>query len=101
MRKLVSFQWPVFGRLSESTILLILAVVLGLATGAGVWLFRHGIEFFQSIYREGILANLLGGLGSWAIVPILGLAGLIVGVLVNWFVGPERHHGVAGIMESV
>ncbi len=101
MRKLVTYQWPIFGRLSESTILLILAVVLGLTTGAGVWLFRHGIEFFQSVYREGILGHLLEGLGAWAIVLLLGIAGLIVGLLVDRFVGTERHHGVAGIMESV
>ncbi len=101
MRKLVTYPWPILGRLSESTILLILAVVLGLTTGAGVWLFRHGIEFFQSIYREGIVAHVLEGLGPWVIVPLLGLAGLIVGLLVDRFVGVERHHGVAGIMESV
>lgn len=49
MRKPFTFQWPVFGRLSESSILLILAVVLGLTTGAGVWLFRHGIEFSEHL----------------------------------------------------
>lgn len=101
MKKLVAYQWPIFGRLSESNILLILSVVLGLTTGAGVWLFRHGIEFFQRVYREGILSHVLEGFGPWLIIPILGLAGLIVGLLVDRFVGVERHHGVAGIMESV
>lgn len=101
MRKLRLYSWPIFGQLSESNILLVLAVVLGLTTGAGVWLFRHGIEFFQTVYREGFLGHALEGLGSWAIVPILGLAGLMVGLIVERFVGIERHHGVAGIMESV
>lgn len=55
MRKPFTFQWPVFGRLSESSILLILAVVLGLTTGAGVWLFRHGIEFFRTFIVRGFL----------------------------------------------
>jgi CIC family chloride channel protein len=39
--------------------------------------------------------------GGWtvALVPVVG--GLVVGLLVFYFIGEERHHGVAGIMESV
>lgn len=34
-------------------------------------------------------------------MPILGLAGLVVGLFVNWFVGAEHHNGVAGVMEAM
>ncbi|MCC7447470.1 MAG: chloride channel protein [Anaerolineae bacterium] len=85
---------------SENTLLLALAVAVGITTAGGIWLFRHGFEFFQAIYRESLLDGLLRGLGVWAIIPILALAGLIVGAIMDRFIGEERHHGVAGIMES-
>src|SRR4051812_33641139 len=87
---------------SENTLLLLLAVAVGIVTGLGVWLFRTGIDFFQLIFRErladGVLAPVLG---AAAIVAALALAGLIVGWVMHRFIGEERHHGVAGIMESV
>jgi CIC family chloride channel protein len=81
--------------------LLTLAVAVGLATGAGVWLFKHGFEFFEEAYRHTLLETFGEALGPWAIVPVLALAGLIVGFLLSRFIGEERHHGVAGIMEAV
>ncbi len=103
MRNLLSRAgWKSWGwSPSENALLLALAVAVGITTAGGVWLFRHGFEFFQAVYRESLLDGLLHGLGVWAIIPILALAGLIVGVLVDRFIGEERHHGVAGIMESV
>ena len=87
---------------SENTLLLILAVGVGIVTGLGVWLFRTGIDFFQLIFRERLADGLLAPLlGAAAIVVALALAGLIVGWIMQRFVGEERHHGVAGIMESV
>ncbi len=89
--------WPP----SENTLLLSLAVGVGVATGGGVWLFREGIDFFQQTYREGILAGLAPKFGPWAIIPVLAMAGLLVGFLMDRLIGEERHHGVAGIIESV
>src|SRR5215467_491654 len=86
--------------LSENSTLLILAVSVGLATGGGVWLFRAGITFFQSTFREGLANSVFGFLGPFAIVLVLALAGLIVGFLADRLIGEERHHGVAGIMEA-
>jgi CIC family chloride channel protein len=80
--------------------LLALAIAVGLGTGAGVWLFKHGFEFFQETYRHGLLEALGEPLGQWAIIPVLALGGLIVGLLAARFIGEERHHGVAGIMEA-
>lgn len=85
-------------QLSENAILVGLAVGVGLAAGAGVWLFRLGIDFFHRLFRIEALDLLLG---RFAVVLSLALAGLIVGWIMARFIGEERHHGVAGIMEAV
>lgn len=85
----------------ENATLLTLAVSVGLSTGIGVWLFRQGFDFFGRVYREALSQGIFSGLGIWAIIPVLGLAGLIVGLLMDRLIGEERHHGVAGIIESM
>jgi CIC family chloride channel protein len=92
--------WPGGWPPSENTVLLALAVAVGLTTGGGVWLFRQGIDFFQRYYREALTQEALSGLGQWAIIPVLALAGLAVGWLIDQSVGEDRHHGVAGIIEA-
>ncbi|MEZ4668749.1 MAG: chloride channel protein [Anaerolineae bacterium] len=86
----------------ESNTLLLVAVALGLATGLGVWIFRLGIEWFNELFIK-LLANevLSPVIGALAIIVSLTIAGAIVGALMDRFVGEERHHGVAGIIESV
>ncbi|MCC6906252.1 MAG: chloride channel protein, partial [Anaerolineae bacterium] len=89
-------------RTSENLLLLILAVVLGIATSGGVWLFHRVIDLSQRLFAVGIAQNLLGRwLGGAGIVIALALAGAVVGGLATLFVAKERHHGVAAIMESV
>src|SRR5258707_8712123 len=85
----------------ENATLLTLAVSVGLSTGMGVWLFRQGFDLFGRIYREALSQGLFSGFGAWAIIPVLGLAGLIVGLLMDRLIGEERHHGVAGIIETI
>jgi CIC family chloride channel protein len=87
--------------ISENAMLLGLAVAVGVATAGGVWLFRQGFEFFTRVYQVGLSQSVFAFLGVWALVPLLALAGLIVGLIKQRFVGEERHHGVAAIMESV
>ncbi len=87
---------------SENTALLIMAVAVGIVSGFGVWLYRKGIEFFQSIFIDRLADITLAPLlGAAAIIITLALAGLLVGWIMHRFIGEERHHGVAGIMESV
>jgi len=94
--------WARLRHPSESTRLLLLAVAVGLATGLGVWVFRLGIEFFHKLFFETLNETLLTPLiGSLGLVAMVALAGLIVGWIVQRFVGEERHHGVAAIIESV
>jgi hypothetical protein len=63
-------------------------------------LFRQGIDFFQAHYREGLFGVLSGILGQWSIVPVLGLAGLIVGWLRACFVGEERRAATRPCMRA-
>ena len=85
---------------SENSMLLMIAITVGLATGLGIWLYRVGIEVFHEIFVVE-LEHLLGGpLGKATIIVGLAVAGFIVGWLMKRFVGTERHHGVAGIMEA-
>src|SRR5215213_4083695 len=108
-RKQNRARWPgVTDRLwaawqpSENVKLLGLSFAVGTATAIGVWLFREGIDFFQRVFREPILgffASIATPLGVVGTALVLALAGLIVGYLGLRFVGEERLHGVASIME--
>lgn len=87
---------------SENSLLFGLAIAVGIASAAGVWLFRKGIDLFQLIFQEWLASDILHPiLGVVAIVVSLMLVGAIVGWIMQRFIGVERHHGVAGIMESV
>ena len=76
------------------------AVFVGLASGVSVWLFKQAFDGLQALMFTNV-GGWLAGFGPWTIVLIPVLGGLIVGLLVHFFIGEERHHGVAGIMESV
>ncbi len=87
---------------SENTTQLVLAVAVGISTGLGVWLFRSGIDFFQRVFREDFAGVTLAPIfGAAGLIVALALGGLIVGWIMNRYIGEERHHGVAGIMEAV
>lgn len=77
---------------SQPQLLALLAIVVALATGGGVWLFKQMIGWAQA--GSDVL-------GAWGVVlaPVVG--GLVVGVIARAWIGPERHHGVAGVMEAV
>ena len=85
---------------SESVVLGGLAVVVGLASAVGVWLFKQLIDLIRDLSFNH-LAIALEPLGSWTILILPVLGGLVVGLLLRFFIGKERYHGVAGIMESV
>lgn len=84
----------------ESTLYGVLAVAVGLTGGLSVWVFKRLIDLFQGLVFDD-LGSGLAIYGPWtvALLPVLG--GLAVGLLKHFWIGEERHHGVAGIMESV
>lgn len=85
---------------SEAVVLGGAALLVGLTSGAGVWLFKRLIDLAQWLAFDQLVGS-LSPLGAWTVVlaPVVG--GLCVGLIAYFFIGEERHHGVAGIMESV
>lgn len=75
------------------------ALTVGLVSAVGIWLFEELFywigEHFDRLYESWIW------LGPWVMIPMMAGVGLIVGLIVHFLVGEERHHGVAGIIESV
>jgi CIC family chloride channel protein len=99
--RLINFlRWFERFQLSETIILWGLALVVGLTTGVGVWLFKLLIDLIHSLEYTN-LGSVITKVGTWMvfILPVLG--GLVVGLIVHYLVGPEHHSGVAGVMESV
>lgn len=86
--------------LPETVILGGLAILVGLSAAAGVWLFKRLIELAQAFFFTE-LAGWLAPLGRWTVVLFPLIGGLLVGLIVHFLIKPERHHGVAGIIESV
>ncbi len=85
---------------SETVVMGVVALLVGLGTGLGVWLFKQFIGLAQHLFF-GVIGGALSALGGWTVMFLPVLGGLIVGLLLHFFVGVERHHGVAGIMEAV
>lgn len=72
------------------------ALLLGFTTAIGIWLFQQAIALTQWSTRASVDV-----LGRWTalIMPVLG--GLLVGLVSHFFLGEERHHGGAGIIEAI
>lgn len=88
-------------RPSDNTLLLFLAVTVGFSTSITLWLFQEAIDLFNWLLIDNLAEDWLGGLGALNTAAALGFAGLLVGLIQSRFIGPERYHGVAGIMEAV
>jgi chloride channel protein, CIC family len=94
------FRWLDRYQISDSAVLGAVALGLGLATGIGVWIFKEMIVLGHEFFLE-TLGGFLEKYGLWTIAFIPVLGGLIVGFIQVYFIGIERYHGVAGIIESV
>ena len=85
---------------SQTTVLGGTAVLVGLATGVGVWLFKLLINLVHEL-MFGQLGNLLAPLGGWTVVVIPILGGVLVGLIAHYLIKDEKFHGTAGIMQAV
>ncbi|MCU0476390.1 MAG: chloride channel protein [Anaerolineae bacterium] len=79
-----------------------MATLLGVGAAFAIWVYRELIDFFGVVFREQLagawLSPIVGALGG---VLALALAGALVGWLMGRFVGDEKVHGVAGVIEGV
>ena len=87
-------------KLPEPVLLAAAGIATGLLAGGTVRLFQaaHQILWKHSQQLVGDVPAPLRSL-AWVLLPAVGA--LAAGLLLARFVGHERHHGVAGIIESV
>lgn len=87
-------------RISESSALLALGVVVGLAAGAGAVVFRLLIALATRVFFDfGAVA--LGFMGSYYTVVLPALGGAIVGLLIHFGAREAKGHGVPEVMEAI
>ncbi len=86
----------------ETTIMVAIAVVIGVLGGFGAILFRHLVDFFQgfAIGSGEHTAELLLGHPWWRklLLPVVGA--LIVGPLVHYLAREARGHGVPEVINA-
>ena len=96
-------------RQTQNTMMLFMALLIGLLTAFVVYIFRSAIDWFHYFFTEvsgseGYLGAILENTGinpAWALIITLSLAGFIVGCIMYYIVGHEKYHGAANIIESV
>lgn len=76
-----------------------LAILIGVAGGAGAIVFRNVIEFIHGIFFSGIYPQGAGPSYSVILFPIIG--GLIVGPIICILAPEAKGHGVPQIIESL
>ena len=90
-------------QVNEHTIMVVLAVIVGVAAGFGAVGFRYLINFFQTLAYggENDLLELAVKLPWYYRVAVPAIGGLIVGPLVYFFAREAKGHGVPEVMEAV
>lgn len=86
--------------ISEQSVLMGLALVVGLSAGAGAAFFRWLIRQCQWLFFDQG-SQWLGFLGKYGLIAIPALGGLIVGLLVYFLAREAKGHGVPEVMEAV
>lgn len=77
----------------------ILAILVGLATGAAVWLFKWLINFFiQFFYTDFFNLFRINSKIIYLLIPMFG--GFCVGLISYFFLGKEESKGVTSVIEA-
>lgn len=79
---------------------ILIALLVGLATGAGAVIFRYLIDFFEYVGYSWI-PKAVPALGNLTAVIVPAVGGLIVGLLIYNFAQEAKGHGVPEVMEAV
>ncbi len=91
MRELIRLHLRQRVRLSEGTWVLILAPLIGLGAGVGVFLFRRAVDGVQDMLR-----SLTPGGWIRILAPVLG--GLLIAGMTRFFLEREEMPGVSGLI---
>lgn len=88
-------------KLSNNTVRILLAVVIGLGTGLGAVGFRYLINFFKELFFSGGGSILSPFLGQYFVILLPVAGGLIVGPLTYFLAREAKGHGVPEVMAAV
>lgn len=86
--------------ISEKTYMILLAVLIGAATGFGAIGFRLLISFFHGFFFSGG-EEVLAFMGRYYVVLVPAAGGLLVGPLVYFFAREAKGHGVPEVMAAI
>jgi len=75
------------------------AAALGVATAVGVWIFNQAFGLVHRVVFDGA-ADALAPLGAWTLVPIVAVAGVVVGLIVR-FMRPEPLGALPHVIDGV
>lgn len=87
-------------RFSETTTLMVTAILIGAGTGIGAVLFIRLIELVQEFFFTGG-ETLFSGLGRWLLILIPATGGLIGGPIIAFFASEAKGHGVPEVMQAI
>jgi CIC family chloride channel protein len=93
-------RWIDQRRVSESGVILLTALIVGVGAGLGAVIFRRLITGVQQL-SYGSLGGWLEGIAPFHFLIIPALGGAIVGPLVYRFAREAKGHGVPEVMEAV
>ncbi|RME72051.1 MAG: CBS domain-containing protein [Chloroflexi bacterium] len=86
---------------SETAIVLVTSILVGVSTGLGAIAFIWLIDQFQHFFFDIVHAGLIPWLGVFAIVLIPVLGSLISGPLITRFAREAKGHGVPEVMQAI
>jgi len=87
-------------RTSDAIYFLLFSILVGLGGGFGAILFRWLIQLFRNLFfNEG--ADLLAFMGSYYLILIPLVGGLIIGPLIHFFAREARGHGVPEVISAM
>jgi CIC family chloride channel protein len=88
---------------NDQLVLSVLALIVGIAAGGAVILFREGINLFQRLFFQSdseLLDLAAASLPWWQIVLVPTAGGLLVGLFVRYFMPERRPHGLSDAIEA-
>ncbi|WP_366921936.1 chloride channel protein [Metallumcola ferriviriculae] len=89
--------------LVETYTIVLFAILIGIIGGLGAIVFRYLIDFFRTLFGQGLGSSftIFGAYGTYlkALLPAIGL--VLVGIISNYFAKEVKGHGVPQILEAL